>query len=318
MRFATMLEVAQDLGLKLPSSTEEQKKLFLLTNPLQNLGMVLGKFRMAQTLLHSYAVLERLAYETVRECSAENTRIVELRYAPTFISDGHPELSWDGIHEAFLRGVRRAQNENPIVVGLILIIQRTLSPQVAEAVVDFAITHKNTIVGLDLADNEDGFEARPFEAAFQRAKAAGLHITVHAGEVPTPQALINMEESILRLGAERIGHGIQAIKSPLVLELLRKHQVTLEVCPTSNYLTQVVPKLAQHPLRSLQQEGILLTISTDDPGIFDYTLAQEIQAVEEVLGFSKDEIRQFQRNAFRASFVSDSDKQTMASYFGAP
>jgi adenosine deaminase len=310
-----MLQIASELGLKLPSDVEEQKKFFLLTHPLQNLGMVLGKFRMAQTLLYNSTVLERLAFEVVQEAAMENTKILELRYAPTFIQEGHPQLTWDEIHTAFLRGINRARNEYDIAVGLILIIQRTLSPQVAESVIDFAINHKQTIIGIDLADNEDGFEAKPFEAVFQRARAAGLRITVHAGEVPTPQSITNIEESILRLGAERIGHGIQAIKSDHVIKLLRDQKIALEVCPTSNYLTQVVPKLSQHPLRALEQAGVAVTISTDDPGIFDYTLTQELNVVHETLGFSETEIRSFQKTAFEHSFIPTEEKQKYAMLF---
>lgn len=315
MRFSTMLEIAGQLQMKLPSNIEDQKKLFLLQNPLENLGMVLGKFRMAQTLLHSYAVLERLAFETVCEAAQEGTMILELRYAPTFIVDGHPELQWDEIHASFLRGIARAKQSHRIAVGLILIIQRTLSPSIAESVVDFAINHKSTVVGVDLADNEDGFNAKPFQNAFARAKAAGLHITIHAGEIPTQQSIANVEDSINILGAERIGHGIQAIKSQKTLKLLRDKNVALEVCPTSNYLTQVVPKVADHPLRQLLNEGIAITISTDDPGIFDYTLSQELDVVEKILGFSEKEIRQFQMNAFEHSFISPAIKQDYKQFF---
>lgn len=318
MRFSTMLEVAQELELKLPTSVDEQKKFFLLNHPMENLGMVLGKFRMAQTLLHSYPVLERLAYDTVLEAATEGTKLLELRYAPTFIVEGHPKLKWDDIHQAFLKGIKRVQQSHEIAVGLIIIIQRTMSPKVAESVLDFAINNKDTVVGIDLADNEDGFDAKPFEAVFQKARAAGLHITVHAGEIPSPQSIVNIEESIQRLGAERIGHGIQAIKSSKVLKLLREQKIPLEVCPTSNYLTQVVPRITQHPLRALVREGILVTVSTDDPGIFDYTLTQELEVVHTILGFSEAELKQFQKTAFESSFIPLSEKQKFNQFFEGP
>lgn len=315
MRFSTMLDIARELDLKLPASVEEQKKFFLLTHPLENLGMVLGKFRMAQTLLYRYEVLERLAFECVQEAALENTRVLELRYSPTFIQDGHPNLKWDEIHQAFLRGIRKAQKSYDIAVGLIIIIQRTLPLETANSIVDFAINYKGSVVGIDLADNEDGYEATRFEAGFQRAKAAGLQVSVHAGEVPTPQSVLNVEHAILRLGATRIGHGIQSIKSNKVIKLLVEQKIPLEVCPTSNYLTQVVPKLSQHPLRALANEGVLLTLSTDDPGVFDYTLTQELETVKTVLGFSEAEIIAMQETAFRHSFIAAADRQRFAPLF---
>jgi adenosine deaminase len=310
-----MIEIAHQLGLKLPSSIDEQKKFFLLTHPLENLGMALGKFRMAQTLLHSRDVLERLSFETVTESANENTKLLELRYSPTFVQDGHPNLSWDDIHSAFLSGIQRAQKSSAIAVGLIIIVQRTLSLMTANSIVDFAINHKDSVIGIDLADNEDGYEAKIFEPIFQRAKSAGLHITVHAGEVPTSQSVLNVEESILRLGAERIGHGIQAIKSPQVIKLLLEKKIPLEVCPTSNYLTQAVPKLVQHPLRALYNEGIAITISTDDPGIFDYTLTQELEMIQTTLGFTRNDVFIFQQNAFKHSFIAESEKLKYRNFF---
>ena len=315
MRFSTMLEIASQLELKLPLAIEEQKKFFLLTNPMENLGMALGKFRMAQTLLYSTQVLERVAFETVLEAANENTKLLELRYSPTFISEGHPNLTWEDIHSAFLTGIKKAQKLHKIAVGLIIIIQRTLPLSVADSVIDFAINHKENGLAIDLADNEDGFEAHIFAKAFLRAKNAGLHITVHAGEIPTLQSINNIESSILQLGAERIGHGIQSIKSLKVLKLLKENKIPLEVCPTSNYYTQSIQKLKQHPLRSLVNAEILVTISTDDPGIFDYTLEQELNVVQEILGFSETEIFKMQQTAFKYSFITHNEKLPFESFF---
>lgn len=315
MRFKTMLEIANELGMTLPASDAKKRSFFLLTSPMESLSAALMQFQQAQSLLHSEPVLERLAFETVQEAALENTKLLELRYSPNFIDQRHPHLSWDQIHQAFLRGIKRAQAQYKIAVGLIIIIQRTLSLKNAESIVDFAINNKQTCVGIDLADSEEGFNAAPFEKVFQRAKAAGLHITVHAGEISTPQSTINIEESIHLLGAERIGHGIQALHSQATLKLLRDRQIPLEVCPTSNYLTQVVPKLEQHPLRRLYDEGILLTINTDDPGIFDYTLSEELLVTQNVLGFSEKELLTFQKIGFDHSFIDERIKQPFQPFF---
>lgn len=318
MRFNTMLEIAKELKLTLPATLAEKRSFFLLTHPAESLGAALARFQQAQRLLYSEVVLERLAFETVQEAALENIKLLELRYSPHFIDQRHPHLSWDQIHQAFLRGIKKAQAQYDIAVALIIIILRTLSVKHADSIVDFAINNKQTCVGIDLADNEDGFSAKPFENPFQRAKKAGLHITVHAGEVPTSQSMMNIEESIHLLGAERIGHGIQALQSQTTLKLLRDRQIPLEVCPTSNYLTQIVSQLNHHPLRRLYEEGILLTINTDDPGIFDYTLSEELQVTQNVLGFSAKELQLFQKNAFEHSFIDDAIKQPFHSYFEVP
>lgn len=315
MRFQTMVRIATHLGIQLPSSLSEQKEFFLITDPMDNLGLVLRKFQTAQRLLHSREVLEELAYDVVCEAAHENIKLLELRYSPTFIQEGHPELQWDLIHQAFLTGIERAKKNHDIEVGLLIIIQRTHPLALAHSVCDFALTHKDSIVGLDLADNEEGFDAKPFEPVFLRARKAGLRVTIHAGEIPTPQSIINVEESILRLGAERIGHGIQSHQSEKTLELLVSKNICLEVCPTSNFLTQAISQLHQHPLRALKQRGVKVCINTDDPGIFDYTLEEELRVTQEKLGFSMDEIRSFQQNAFAASFISETKKSRFAPLF---
>jgi len=310
-----MLDVANELGMSLPVSLDEKRKFFLLTTPVKTLGAALTLFQQAQRLLYNESVLERLAFETVQEAAKENTKLLELRYAPTFIEVDHPNLTWDHIHQSFLKGIKKAQSQYQIGVGLIIIVQRTLSLKNAESIVDFAINNKKTIVGIDLADDENGFNAKPFESIFQRAKTAGLRVTVHAGEVPGKDSITNIEDSINLLGAERIGHGIQAIHSPNTLKLLRDKKIPLEVCPSSNYLTQIVSKLEQHPLRRLYNEGILLTISTDDPGIFNYTLTDELNATQNVLGFSENELKSFQKIGFEHSFISKEIKQNFQHYF---
>lgn len=313
-----MIEVARELHIHIPESLQEQRQYFLITEPMENLGVALAKFQRAQQLLYSESVLERLAFETVLEAAQENTKLLELRYAPTFIQEAHSHLSWDHIHQSFLRGIQKAQNQHSIAVGLILIIQRTLPKQNAESIVDFAINNKNTILGIDLADNENGFDGRPFANSFQRAKSAGLHITVHAGEVPTPQSVTNIQDAVELLGAERIGHGIQAIHSESLMQWLVKKNISLEVCPTSNYLTQIVPHLREHPLRKLYEAGLSLTINTDDPGIFNYSLSDELLVTANELGFSEFELREFQKNGFIHSFIPNTDKQPFNAFFEVP
>ncbi len=316
MRFETMARLSKELGFNIPTSLEKQRDYFLITSPMIDLATVLNKFKRTQSLLCNLNILKQLALDTVSEAAEEGTKLLELRYSPTFIQEGHPFLSWDEIHQAFLEGITEAQKKFSIAVGLIIIIQRTLPPEQAHSVIDFALNNKNTIVGIDLADSEnDGFDIVDFKISFQRAKQGGLHITVHAGEIPTEKSRKNIIDSIQILGAERIGHGIQAINSPEALQLLVKNKIPLEVCPTSNFLTQGVDKIENHPLRKLYEQEVLLTISTDDPGIFDLTLTSELSVTKDVLKFSLKELNEFQNNAFNHSFISPSEKSKISSLF---
>jgi adenosine deaminase len=237
IRPQTLRELLLAAGEDIPASDAAFRSQYLVTEPMADLGAVLRKFLAAQKALSSEAVLKRITEECIRDAAAEGIRILELRFAPTFIHDGHPELSFERIHRGIVAGMN-ACADLPIAVGLLVTVQRIKSVREGQSVIDFAIENRDTIFGVDLADNEDGFEAAPLEPMFKRARAKGLHVTIHAGEAIIPTAADNVMEAIHRFGAERIGHGFQ-IGNPSIprsAEALRdvvRHGVVLEVCPTS-------------------------------------------------------------------------------------
>jgi adenosine deaminase len=309
MRWSTMLELAPQVGLQLPATLEAQREFLLVTAPMKDLGAVLHKFLNAQKLLNSEEILTRLAYEACEDAFNEGVRILELRYAPTFIAEGHGTLTFEKIHEALNRGILRAQKAFPMAVGLICILQRIKPLKEGERVCDFAIAHKDTFIGIDLADDEEGFDPKAFAPLFQRARKAGLHITVHSGEANTPQSAKWVKDSIEILGAERIGHGIQIVKDPEVLRFVADRKIPLEVCPISNWLTQAFKSHEEHPIRQLIQAGIKVTINSDDPGIFATQLSDDYEVLHRVHGFQAADFARANDIAAAASFLPLAEKQ---------
>ncbi|HVK61508.1 MAG TPA: adenosine deaminase [Bdellovibrionales bacterium] len=303
MRLSTMRELAREAGLEVPEAPEAFAEKYLVTTPMVDLEAVLNKFLATQKILSSEAILERLGFEAVEDAFEEGIRILELRYAPTFIAEGHPHLTFDKIHAALVRGVDRARAKFPVKVGLIAIIQRILPVSVAASVTDFAIANRDTFVGLDLADNEVGFDAKPFAKHFERAKAAGLHITIHSGEANFPEAPQRVREAVELLGAERIGHGIQIFRDPKVMEFMAKNEIPLEVCPTSNWLTNAVASVKEHPIRKLMNNGVLCTINTDDPGVFAFDMIHEYEALQREQGFTLADFERCNTIAEKHSFL---------------
>ena len=308
MRLSTLKDLARQAGLPVPSSDAELKREWLVTEPMRDLEAVLKKFLLTQTVLASEEILTRITYEAIEDAVAEGIRILELRYAPTYVRQGHEHLSFERIQNAVAKGIEKAK-QLPIAVGVIFIIQRTLPVKDAEKVVDLAIERKGEIIALDLADNEVGFEPGPFAPHFARAKRAGLHITVHSGEADIPESPGYVRDAIERLGAERIGHGLQIIKSPEVIEIVRKARVPLELCPTSNWLTNAVPSTKAHPFRQLMDKGVLVTLNSDDPGVFDIDLVNEYRVLHEELGFTREEFDRLNDVAASASFLPMELKQ---------
>lgn len=304
-----MVELAPKLGLDLPKGYDAQRDFFLVTGQMKDLGAVLNKFLRAQKLLHSEEVLARLAYEACEDAYNDGVRIMELRYAPSFIADGHSSLSFEKIHLALLKGIENAKKHFPMAVGLICIMQRIKPVAEAERVCDFAIDHKDSFLAIDLADNEDGFDPKQFAPLFERARKAGLRITVHSGEANTPHSPQWVKDSIDILGAERIGHGIQIVKDKNVLAYVREKRIPLEVCPISNWLTQAFKTYEEHPIRELINSGIQVTINSDDPGIFATQLSDDYEVLHRVHGFTTEEFATANDIAASVSFINHEEKQ---------
>lgn len=309
LRWSTLLEIAPQVGIEVPKNPAEQAEHFLITAPMRDLQSVLNKFLRTQKVLGSEEVLTRLAYEACEDAFNDGIRLLELRYAPTFINEGQSSLSFEKIHKALHRGLEMARKKWNIAVGLICIIQRIKSFEIASQVTDFAIDHKDSFIGIDLADNEEGFDPKKFAPLFQKARKAGLHITIHSGEVPNALSPQWVRDSIEVLGAERIGHGIQIINNPEVLKFVRDRSIPLEVCPISNWLTQANANHEDHPIRKLIDAGIKVTINSDDPGIFATTLSDDYEVLHRVHGFTAEDFTRANQIAYHASFLSEKDKQ---------
>lgn len=309
LRPSTIKELAPQFGIELNDEKDFENR-FLILEPMQDLGSVLNKFLDTQKLLATEDILTRIAFEACEDAfTICNTRLLELRYAPTFIQQGHPHLTFEKIHQSILRGIEKAESTYPMGVGLICIIQRILPVHEAERVTDFAIENKDTFIGLDLADNEVGFDSKPFSPFFLKAKKAGLRITVHSGEAPVEKAPEYVRDAIEFLGAERIGHGVQIYKDPKMIDYVRSKKITLELCPTSNWLTQAVKSKADHPFRLLFEAGLRTTINTDDGGIFNVNLNQEFQMLHDLHQFSQSEFEQCTQFAFEACFIDEKKKK---------
>lgn len=161
------------------------------------------------------------------------------------------------------------------------------------------------IVGLGLTGIEGTVpveEFLPFRAAAQRL---GLGFEVHAGEMGPPESIV---ESLDVLQADRIGHGVAAIRDPALLERLVRDQVVLDVCPSSNIGVGLFPSLEAHPVAAFWRAGVNMTISSDDPPFMRTTLTDELRHVVRLAGLTRDDLAVLQRRAARAAFATEKTK----------
>lgn len=314
VRLQTVLDVADEAGVSLPTrNLEELKRHALVLEPMENLAAVLDKFWLVQSVLATPSIIERISYENCKDAFEEGIRVLELRYSPSFINAHHPTLNYDIIHEAIVKGVNRAEKElnGRLAVGLIAIISRDQPMEEADKTTDFAINHRKTFVGFDLAGDEAGFPCRLFEKFFKKVRQAGLKITVHSGEADVPDSAKFVQESIEHLGAQRIGHGVQVAKDRKVADFVKKRDVVLELCPTSNVLTRAVPNIKSHPIKKLMEWGVPVTVNSDDPFLFGIDLTHEYEVLSQELDFSKKDFESLNERALKATFI-DADKAARA------
>ncbi len=284
---------------------EDFDREFLIKTPMDDLPTVLHKFLNTRDVIDTEAKVEQLTFEACEDMFLlSNVRILELRYAPSFLLDAHPAMDADRMLEAILRGMARAEAAYPMVVGLIGLLQRIKSVEENAFWCDWILERKAHFVGMDLADDEVSYPASPFAPLFRKAKAQGLGITVHAGEPNVPGAAKNILVALDELGADRIGHGVQAIHDAEAVARLAKDGVPLELCPWSNVLTRAVPDLKSHPFKQLMDAGVRTTVNTDDHGVMDISLNQECEHLIKHLNLGMEDLRQCNQWAREASFIS--------------
>ena len=306
IRTQTIIDIAQEYNLQLPSyEVGELDRHVKVLEQMRDLHTVLEAFAIFQNSVTSPKGVERIAWELFEDSAKQNIRLFEVRFSPDWAFHGH-RLDWDQALEGILRAKDRAEREFDMAIGLIAITSRSLGPDSCVRTVDWSIRHKDHILGIDLADSERDFPLREFVPSVMKAKGAGLKVTVHTGE-DTPASFV--KETIELAQPDRIGHGIHSIEDRQVIELIKERDITLEVNPWSNYLTNSVRTVEEHPLKKLFDLGVKVTINSDDPEVLETNLNNEYHIAHEILGMSMEEIAACNRYACEASFIPDVSKK---------
>jgi adenosine deaminase len=275
-----------------------------ITEPHPGVMAFIEKMIFVVGFLADYDACRRVAYENVEDAFLENIDYIELRFSPMFMADPH-SLDLVGVVESVIEGVNQGREDFNISVNLIGIISRTYGPDRGWQELEALLEYKEHIRALDLAGDEINFPGKMFIDHFNEGRDAGWHITVHAGEEAGPDGIW---QAIEDLGAERIGHGVSAIKDPQLMNLLAESGIGIESNLTSNLQTRVVDDYSSHPLKKFLEHGIRATINTDDPGISGIDLAHEINTAAPAAGLTPELIKQAQKNAFEVAFLNDLER----------
>jgi aminodeoxyfutalosine deaminase len=169
------------------------------------------------------------------------------------------------------------------------------------------------VVGVGIGGDEQKAPPELFRSVYGYAEDNGLRLTAHAGETGPPESIWGA----LNLHAERVGHGFTASQDPDLIEELAYRQIPVEICLTSNVRTGVCSAIAEHPVKSYFDQGVMVTLNTDDPGLFGTSLAREYQLAQDTFGFTDEHLRELARNSFEASFLPAEKKLELLSLFDA-
>lgn len=301
----TVLELAANHGEEI--DPEALRKLYQYTDFT---GFLLC-FRDITKHLRTPEDYELITYRLMERLKKENVLHAEVYIAVGVIL--YWGRHWDDIFEGLERGRQRGERDFGVSLYWIADAVRHFGPEACQQVVDRAakLLDRN-VVGFGIGGDERRAAPELFRDVYASAAAKGLRLTCHAGETVGPESVWG---AIRVLGAERIGHGLNARKDAELMKYLRDEQIPVEVSVTSNVRTGCCECFEQHPVRQFFNEHLLVTLNTDDPALFGTTMAREYQVAQDVYGFTNDELAQVAMNSFRASFLPEDKKRQMLSKF---
>ena len=282
-----------------PLSLEQIEELYRYTD-FQGFLMT---FKAVTEGLRTPEDFELITYKLMESLHAQN-----VLHAEVYISVGvvpWRKQDFDQIFEGLERGRLRGKRDFAVSLLWIFDAVRHFGVEAAAQVFDKAIQHKErNVVGVGIGGDERRAAPELFKEIYAKAKDHGLHLTAHAGESAGPESIWGA----LNIGAERIGHGLNAYADSELMRVLSERQVPIEICMSSNVRTGCLDDLRRHPVRRYFEEGLMVTINSDDPAMFSTSLEREYQLCQDVFELTDEHIRELARNSFEASFLSAEQK----------
>ena len=297
----TAKKLADMQGIALPND-DILRDMLTVHDGCRDLGEYLTKFDFPLSLLQTEEAISEAMYMLCKELVAEGTIYAEIRFAPQLhLSKG---LTQEQVVCAAIEGFGRSE----LMGGLILCCMRgdNNHTQNGETV---AVAEKflgKGVLALDLAGNEKDYPNESFADVFASARGKGIPYTIHAGEAAGADSVL----SALKMGAQRIGHGVRSIEDMNVLKLLADSKTPIEICPTSNLNTAVFPDVSQYPLRQLIDAGVIVTVNSDNRSVSATTAREELELLKNEFKLTENEVKQLLLNSANAAFCDiDMKKQ---------
>ena len=306
-------QLAAEAGLDL-SLAELQEKMQVPAH-CQDLNQYLATFELPLKLMQSAQGIRAVAKAFHEQLDAEGILYAEPRFAPGSLTAGG--LSQQEVLEAALAGRADFYAEHPqseLHTAYLICAMRGTGEELKrknEESIDLAAAYLgNGVVAADLAGAEALFATENFSSLFVEAQRKDVPFTIHAGEAAGPESI----KAALRLGAQRIGHGVRSLEDTGVIQDLKAAKVALEICPTSNLQTRIFESIESFPLEQLLDAGLTVTINTDNMTVSNTTLSHEFELLQQHCGLDKNTARELAENAARAVFSDSSEKDRLLAH----
>ena len=306
-------QLAAEAGLGF-SLAELQEKMQVPAH-CQDLNQYLATFELPLKLMQSAQGIRTIAKAFHEQLDTEGILYAEPRFAPGSLTAGG--LSQQEVLEAALAGRADFYAEHPqsaLHTAYIICAMRGTGEALKhknEESIDLAAAYlENGVVAADLAGAEALFATENFSSLFAEVQRKDVPFTIHAGEAAGPESI----KAALRLGAQRIGHGVRSLEDAGVIQDLKAANVALEICPTSNLQTRIFESIECFPLEQLLDAGLTVTINTDNMTVSNTTLSREFELLQQHCSLDKNTARELAENAARAVFSDSSEKDRLLAH----
>jgi len=295
-----MFEMATRNSIALRYGSVEEVRNAYRFNNLQDFLDIY--YAAASVLVHEEDFYD-LTASYLRRALADNVIHTEIFFDPqTHTARG---ISFSTVINGITRAMEDTRKKWGISSKLIMCFLRHLSEASASETLQSALPYREKIIAVGLDSSEKGHPPGKFFNVFNRVREEGFFAVAHAGEEGPAEYVW---EAIDLLEAERIDHGVRSIDDPILMEELCDREIPLTVCPLSNLKLKVVKKLEELPVKIFLDNGIRVTLNSDDPAYFGGYINENYLQTAEALGLSKNDIFTLARNSFMASFITELER----------
>jgi len=296
-----MFEIAKRNNLKISFNSVEALKAAYNFNNLQEF---LDIYYQGAGVLITGKDFYDLTYAYLKKAAADNVVHTEIFFDPQTHTDRG--ISFDPVMEGITSAMEDAEKELGITSFLIMSFLRHLSEEEAFKTLEQSLPWREKILGIGLDSSEVGNPPQKFVNVYAKCREMGFKLMAHAGEEGPAEYV---KDSLDLLKIDRIDHGNRCLDDPALVDRIVAEGKALTVCPLSNYKLRVVKDMKDHPLKTMLDKGLKVTVNSDDPAYFGGYVNDNFRAVQQSLNLTKQDIKTLAVNSIEASFLSEDKKR---------